>query len=686
MHLTQSGHTASLFLILPLLVQARKYHDDPEYGDNGDLGGYDAGANPDEMGYGMSGTDDQVEMGYTGTSTNAEENENENGIEWISPSPGDVLPSGQALTVTWHSPSPIYSPSFSLCTSTDPNTATGADCGNENWPSVKDNGDGTFSAVMTMPVISQSIEKLYLSMNNPTNRGRTFNSPVFGVKGDSGVPNAYVASPVNSTTIVPTASASATFGLASEVDSTASATAFSADTLSMISTSAPVSSGTTKARVTPVRSTAVATLFTALAPTSPTPIAHTPLYPTIQAPLQATIPYAPISLSTSNASPNADNMGLAASSRENKPNIKAIALPISICGLILIAALIFCARSRVFRKTGLGRDVEKDWQSVIKEKAAASSLAASSSSLLSSAGVMGKVVEVRERRDEVPVPTLGYRGRQYSHGDERDRDRERFTEVPQVNYTRERAHRSGEYHGGDRERRHRHRQRERKEREESYYFERSRHSAKDVFDFERDRHRNNSREKGYYSTSRRSSGGIGGVYDRGYSYDKSSRSLQDPFEDTRNRPSSTRELYSSSHSSRRPSMPQKESYCAPLSNPYDPQPSLSSALASHIRRPLPEPIIRSSTNSSTRSGAHSEGVLMPRQKTLPHLSGGLRDEHDDRYQYPKIRGDGRRAGREREFESDTEAGWELAGEGRYTTGEEGMGELYENLRRAIQRG
>ncbi|WWD06526.1 hypothetical protein V865_004618 [Kwoniella europaea PYCC6329] len=668
MRIFQNGMTVSPFLILTLAVQARKNHDEPDgYGDDG--GEYDASSYSEDndlglgSGYGTNGSGDQGDMGYTGSSEN---DGYQNGIKWISPSSGDILPSGQALTVTWSSPQPIYSPSFSLCTSTS-GTSTAADCGNESWPNVKDNEDGTYSAIVTMPVISQSIEKLYLSMNNPTNKGRTFNSPVFGVEGDSGAPNAYVASPLNPTTaVIPTSmptdsSLSLTNAIGDELAGTGTASATISvftSPLTLGSTVAiPTSSSTVK-----VKSTVMKGIATSLTPTimaTPTIYSNTP---TIQAPLQATYSYPfsytqPTQLSANanaNANPNANNM--TANEQPSKPNIKAIALPISICGLILIAALIFCTRSRVFRKTGLGKDVENDWQSVIKEKAAAaSSLAVAPSE--SKGGV-----KVRERKEVVAdgvgvVPTLGYRGRkhlrEYENGRSLSRE-ERFTQVPKVVYER-RGIRNQRFmydesdRGGGRDRRHKHRHRERREREierererdESYYTypsDRSRRSSA------RDDYNNGSgRSRGYYSTNRRSSGGIGGIYDREYPYEQSSRS------------------YGKS-SSGRPSMAPRESYCAPLSNPYDPP-----TPTKRTNRPLPEPIIRSSTNSSTGSNMydhhHQEEIMMPLQKTLPHLSGGLRDDRD----LPSnVGGGGRRerrgrgeSGRDREFESDTEAGWEM---------------------------
>ncbi|OCF60334.1 hypothetical protein L486_03016 [Kwoniella mangroviensis CBS 10435] len=694
MRISQNGVTVSLFLVLPLIVRARKHHDESdEYGDNG--GGYDASSNAEDndmgSGYGMNGSEDQGDMGYTVSNVN---DGYRNGIKWISPSSGDILPSGGSLTVTWSSPRPIYSPSFSLCTSTS-GTSTAADCGNENWPDVKDNGDGTYSAIVTMPVISQSIEKLYLSMNNPTNKGRTFNSPVFGVQGDSGVPNAYVASPFNPTTaVIPTpmltaSSLSLTNAIGDELAGTGTGTASETipvvtSPLTLSSTVAiPISGSTVKVDPTVMKS--IATSLTPTIMATPTIYSNTPI---IQAPLQATYSYPysytqPTQLSANaNANPNANNM--TANEQPSKPNIKAIALPISICGLILIAALIFCARSRVFRKTGLGKDVENDWQSVIKQKAAA----ASSLAIAPSESKGG--VEVRERIEVVAdgvgvVPTLGYRGRQYSREYENGRSlsrEERFTQVPKVDYER-RGSRNQRFmyderdRGGGRDRRHKHRHRERRElgsereRDESYYYtypsDRSRRSsARDVYD------NDSGRSQGYYSTNRRSSGGIGGIYDREYPYEQTSRT------------------YGKS-SSGRPSIAPRESYCAPLSNPYDPP-----TPTKRTSRPLPEPIIRSSTNSSTRSNMydhhHQEEVMMPRQKTLPHLSGGLRDDRDP----SSYVGDGGRrasrgrgeSGRERELVSDAEAGWEmdLANQGRYVTGEEGMGELYESLRRAIQRG
>lgn len=136
----------------------------------------------------------------------------------------------------------------------------------------------------------------------------------------------------------------------------------------------------------------------------------------------------------------------------------AIAVPLAICGVIFLAALLFCARSKVFRgpkaagngnEGGLGGpapDAEKgaavtvleaDWRAVIKRKMSESSNA--QSRLGGTGGQNG--VTVTERVGEAELPTLGYgwrsssrsnrqedleRGRTYTSDNScRDRDRDR---------------------------------------------------------------------------------------------------------------------------------------------------------------------------------------------------------------------------------------------------------------------
>ncbi|WRT68854.1 uncharacterized protein IL334_005835 [Kwoniella shivajii] len=725
-----------LLIILPLLVQGRKYEGDNYDNYNGDNGDELVG---DSRGNGA-------------------------GIHWISPSLGDSIPSGQALTVTWSSENPVTSPSIALCTSSSSSSSGGGgggggsdDCGNANWPSVIINGDGTYSATVTMPVISQSMQGLYLSMIS--DNGKSFNSPNFAVQGGSGSPNAYLASPTVSTlSAIPTTLPAESMGIQS--DDSVSTAAWKATT-----TGGTVSvSMTTRDRTAATPSTKKVISSTSLldpTPTlgsdrTPTSLAL-PLYSTtqIQVPLQAISP-TPTPLS---GNVIADQQAAASSpSSSNKPKITAIALPLSLCGLILIASLIFCARSKVFRKSGLGKNVDPEnsgsslnpnWQDVIKQKAA--------STCIPTGIVLSKGVEVIERKDDVEfghdqIPTLGYNGRQPSlnpfnsqkmtsresdtkhnrsnHSrqsrnirdyDVKDGER-RFTDIPQIHYDRSSRTR-GKYRGrGDRdgeyERQQQRRHAHRYDRGDSYYSERSRdgHSS-----------RQGNREKDYYSISRRSSGGIGGLYDNDpYSSrdsnrnDRSSTSSHSRSRYDEGINSNTRELISP----RRPSftildLHQNDSYVGPLDNPHDRDLPLNSHPKSDGRkrrplpnpqsqpRPQPQPIIRSSTQSSvTESELLEMDMDMPRQKTLPHLSGGLRDDHSTSYcdtsanrrsgsesgsgsgSARKTRHCARDTGfeRERSWESDTESGWDLANQGGYKTGEEGMGELYESLRRAIQRG
>lgn len=90
----------------------------------------------------------------------------------------------------------------------------------------------------------------------------------------------------------------------------------------------------------------------------------------------------------------------------NKPTVVAIAVPLGICALIALIALIFCARSTVFRGPG-GTDPEKDWEAALKEKLAANARP----SVVAAPGnnVGGVSVQPREMGGEfASVPVLPY--------------------------------------------------------------------------------------------------------------------------------------------------------------------------------------------------------------------------------------------------------------------------------------
>ncbi|WWC91442.1 uncharacterized protein L201_006388 [Kwoniella dendrophila CBS 6074] len=877
-----SANIRSLFSLLPLLivsVEGRKHYDDsdPEtdnsYNDEnsedptGQANTQNYNDNSDDMINPNQNPDDYLDKGgYNGSSTpdgnnvNSGDSISDNGIKWISPAPGETLPSGQSMTVTWSSNNPIYSPSFSLCSSNPPNSNNdGSDCGNENYPNVKNNGDGTYSAIVTMPVISQSIEKLYLSMNtneNGGNGGQSFNSPVFGVQGDSGIPNAYLASPINPTTISPTITSTPSTLAINDVNSMSGTFTSNAKVSMAAITETGIAGSLSKTKPTSVKSNSGLVSTTLINPTSIVQPFQTTNIGGMQAPLQATL--TPYSYSTSsssyslpmntllppgsssspavdsnsnrNSNANTNNLMGAGSPADispttipkefassGKPHIKAIALPISICGLIFIAALIFCARSKLFRKTGF-KDLEKNnnasnlngnWQDVIKQKMAASNTSANGNG-------NSKGVEVKERKDfsggdNFIVPTLGYKGRSQTNLSSKETE-ERFTEIPKFNYNRsgrgnetgsrhrykERDDRCLDYNNyryrereKERERSKKHRSKDKHYRDSTassstYHSERTRgnrHSSRDYkydYDYDYDTRRSDlkSNSKDYYSISRRSSGGIGGLYDNGYinhnkyndndierrcsrdsrnsyhidnhddSYHSNSRrdshrSSSTITSNTNQRELCTPPLYSSSSSSNRISRPstlihqhQNESYLGPLSNPFDNKEQQQKRRTS---RPLPEPIIRSSTQYSNSNHLDPDTSrltrersmemynddqqyydIIPGQKNLPHLSGGLRDDQDyccesqnqgtnqydnDRYEQRKSKKDNNDKSRstrpkERSFESDTESGWQetkrnrnelnsemdldLANQGKYQTGEQGMSELYESLRKAIQ--
>ncbi|WWC73300.1 uncharacterized protein I206_107267 [Kwoniella pini CBS 10737] len=706
-----------LFLILPLLSIMILKVEGKRYSENEDNEDYNSNN------YDQYNDNDQVQNQNENENENANYNtSNENEFRWLSPLNGDLSYSGKPLKVIWKSNNKLNSPSISLCTfNLNLNTP---DCGDETWPIIENVNDQnqnqdqnqTFSTIVTMPIISQTIEKLYLSLNSD---GKMFNSPVFGLQGNSGSPNAYLASPVTTSLTSPTSIT----------------TAFSTASVSLNDLNTGINGDLTDSTEI---ITSIITSGKSKSTIKATPISTITLYtsmnsqPQIQSPLQATLPpYLPISTqsiikpnSNSNIAAASEIAGNIATVKENSQiGIKVIALPITICGIIFIISLIYCARSKVFKKNGsvlnnnknIDKDVEKNWQDVIKEKAS-TGLPISQSFSTVTKGIEVIKNDYANERDYV-IPSLGNKGRQCSdRSSERERyckDEERFTRIPKVNH--ERSDRVDERRYIEDER---YRERERRHRcNDTERCSRGHYDRRDEY------RRRDKKSKDFYSTSRRSSSGIGGWYDDEYDKPKSkdrsrresayfdressysipnrqssnsipdrnlyflSRDL-DNYENSRKY--SDRTLYSTASrrsSNERPNNQRNnESYLSnksrELTNPFDPK------FNENKNRPLPEPRIRSLTKSSISSNSlreEEEEYDLIKQKTLPHLSGGLRDDSrlysNTKSKKSKIYEERER---EREFESDTEAGWELANQGKYVTGEEGMSELYESLRIAIQ--
>ncbi|WVR09234.1 hypothetical protein IAU60_006298 [Kwoniella sp. DSM 27419] len=689
MSVHQALTLATAFAVLSSLAQARKHQHPSTDGDNP----YNAASSGDS-------------------------------IEWISPRPGMSFPSGEPLTVTWSTDRPMYSPAFALCTS----DGSADDCGNESWPHASDNGDGTFTTTLTMPVIGQGLDSLYLSMRNDD--GRVYTSPTFAVKSGTGSPNAYVASAA-----IGQESTSSGLAAAGEEDDgdeqdvtgsaavSAPATSIYADTTGS-STSTPKSKTTISARTTHaagstgvLSSSYTSSLTPTLTQAGITAYTQPAGQPRTQAqaPLQATLPLlAPSITLTSDITPLPTLVPSAQDMRSHgppsRPTATAIALPLALCGLILVSALVYCARSRMFRKPGLGNDEEK-WQEVIKEKVAASTAAGVPVSTQSG-------VEVRKRQDDsyagdldTQVPPFGHREMQLSsdrpcsrssgmqvsaiwqsrssRGSVYKDGEETFTAVPEL-YSRRRER------GKDRRDRHRCNGNHR----ESYC------SSRDPFDDGTSHEYSRSHSsKDFYSASRRSSGGIGGVYDTYPHVRRESIggcSCNHPSVSSRSyrRESSTRSMHPSlspagppaSRGHIRPSMPTQADSFGPLANPYDPAPVHNNPFAPlNTRRPLPEPIIRSSTLTS-RGSSNPFDDMITRKGKMPHLTGGLQDDRHIARACRYERGStGSNKRRERSQDSlgrgNFANGWDvelpLAGEGAYRTGDEGMGELYESLRRAM---
>jgi hypothetical protein len=356
----------------------------------------------------------------------------------------------------------------------------------------------------------------------------------------------------------------------------------------------------------------------------------------------------------------------------NRPSAAVIAAPLSICGAILLAALFFFARSRYTKKAKA--DLEKatppgpptDWQAIVKRKAMDAGVEKSSEG-----------VTITERRDAI-LPSLGYsRGIERSRQPSRDM---RYDEPPRYargdRYTREgsfgdRRMRERDMRDDDarsrssissrsatrcitplpmRERDHSYNDRytaapmidasRSRRRCDDYKSSRSRYGSKHWDEYD-DRH---STKDDYYSTSRRSRSGLGGIID------------------DRDRCDCPPRLHShllSAHTSR-----SRSSECHDCHRPAI-QPSRHSHrhdTYSEMPGPTYEPMIRTLTSSTA--------------------SRGLSTRYGDDVVVPKKGGKMKRA--ESTASTVTQAGWDLAGKGAYETSHDrGMGELYESLRRAI---
>jgi len=359
-------------------------------------------------------------------------------------------------------------------------------------------------------------------------------------------------------------------------------------------------------------------------------------------------------------------------SSSNRPNAAVIAAPLSICGAILLAALFFFARSRYTKKAKA--DLEKatcapgapptDWQAIVKRKAIEAT---------PEKGQEG--VTITERRDDAVLPTLGYsRGLERSRQPSRDM---RYDEPPRYSrggrYSREGSLADSRLRDRDmrdddarsrssissrsatrcitplpmRESSRSHGYNDRytaapmidssrsRRRYDEYKSNRSRYGSKhwDEYDDCRDK-------DDYYSTSRRSRSGLGGIVDDRERCDCPPRLHSHVLTH------SSRSRSGECHDCHRPSRnSQRSQGLGPFPN---------------LPGPTYEPMIRtltSSTDSRGLSTRYGDDILPKKQKM-------------------------RRA--ESTASTVTQAGWDLAGKGAYETSHDrGMGELYESLRRAI---
>ena len=371
----------------------------------------------------------------------------------------------------------------------------------------------------------------------------------------------------------------------------------------------------------------------------------------------------------------------------NRPNAAIVAVPLSICGVILLASLMFCARSRYTRKAktdlenataGTAPGPPTDWQAIVKRKAMDAGAEKGEGG--------GGGVTITERREDAILPTLGY-----DHAQSRGIDRPRYSSRDPRYDDPPRYQRESRYSRDGGSFADRRRERDMRDddarsrssissrsatrcitplpaREHSYhdrytaapmverrrcddYKSRSRYgNGSKHWDEYDDRH---SIKDDYYATTRRSRSGLGGIDDRERcdcpprlhshsllsAHDSRSRDCSDCH---RSIPA-TRHSHShirSHHQSRSSSI-----------DPFAEMPG-----------PTYEPMIRTQTSSTASRGMstkYRDDVIVAKKQNKMHRA-------------------------QSSASTITEAGWDLAGKGAYETGHDrGMGELYESLRRAI---
>ncbi|CED85088.1 hypothetical protein [Phaffia rhodozyma] len=67
-------------------------------------------------------------------------------INWISPTVGSSIITGDKIEVSWSSATPVANPCFKLCVSAD-------SCGSPIWPEITNDADGTYSVTLTPPTM-----------------------------------------------------------------------------------------------------------------------------------------------------------------------------------------------------------------------------------------------------------------------------------------------------------------------------------------------------------------------------------------------------------------------------------------------------------------------------------------------------------------------------------------------------
>ncbi|KAK4686913.1 hypothetical protein P7C73_g3212, partial [Tremellales sp. Uapishka_1] len=119
------------------------------------------------------------------------------------------------------------------------------------------------------------------------------------------------------------------------------------------------------------------------------------------------------------------------SSTRPRPSATIIAIPLALCGLIVLVALIFCARRKVYRAprhTDVETTGEKTWQEIVREKAAASKTHAGSDNV---------VVTSRVLERPPPPACLTPKGGSFTH-------------IPKVDYIRGNRRTGAEYYSASR--------------------------------------------------------------------------------------------------------------------------------------------------------------------------------------------------------------------------------------------